>query len=56
MKWVLGVILFPVYFPMMLPIELPLWKEYKKQGYNVPNYLTFFWNRCVILKDQSYHK
>lgn len=53
-KSALGVILFPLYFPMMLPIEYPLWRQYKKDKYNVPNYLTFFWDRCVILTEQSY--
>jgi len=53
-----GIIIFPIYFPMMLPIEYPLWKEYKKQGYNVPGYLKFFWDRCVFWNDdgESYHK
>lgn len=52
----MAIISFPIYFILMLPIEYPLWREYKKQKYNVPNYFKFFWYRCVILKDQNYHK
>jgi len=56
MKYFLAVILFPIAFIITLPIEYPLWKAYKDQYYDVPNYLKFFWHRCMMLKDISYKK
>lgn len=41
---------------ILFPIEYPLWKEYKKQNYNVPYYLKFFWHRCILLKHINYYK
>lgn len=51
-----AIVMLPIYFLIMLPIEYPLWQCYKEENYNVPGYLKFFWNRCVIFKDQNYVK
>lgn len=56
MKYILPAILFPVCFIILLPIEYPLWKAYKDEDYNVPNYIKFFWHRCMLLEDKMYHK
>jgi hypothetical protein len=53
---VFSIILFPLVFIITLPIEFPLWKTYKSEGYNVPNYLKFFWNRVMVLKQQNFKK
>lgn len=50
------IILTPLVFLITLPIEYPLWKQYRIEGYNVPNYFKFFWYRCMRLKDISYKK
>jgi len=50
-------LLLPLIFLIMLPIEYPIWKEYKKQGYSVPNYFKFFWVRCILLTfDHDHYK
>jgi hypothetical protein len=53
---ILCILVSPLTFIISLPIEYPLWKEYRKQGYDVPGYLKFFWNRCVVLNDVTYKK
>jgi hypothetical protein len=53
---VAGVLFFPIHLLIMLPIELPLWREYRKQNYNVPGFLKFFWDRCCSLKEVNYKK
>ncbi len=56
MHKVLLILISPVIFLITLPIEVPLWREFRKQGYNVPGYLRFFWYRCILLKEQNYKK
>lgn len=55
-RYIIAIIMFPLVFLIMLPIEVPLWREYKRQGYNVPGYLKFFWRRCMIMKEDDYKK
>jgi hypothetical protein len=47
------IIISPLVFIISLPIEYPLWREFKKQHYNVPNYLKFFWHRCITLNENK---
>lgn len=34
-------------FLITLPIDYPMWQEYKRQDYDVPNYCRFFWDRNI---------
>jgi hypothetical protein len=55
----LWVLLSPVVFLISLPIEVPVWRQYRREGYDVGNYLKFFWYRCVALwlpEPPSYYK
>ena len=53
MKRIFQIIITPLVFVIAFPVEYPLWKEFKKQGYNVPNYFKFFWHRCITLNENK---
>jgi len=42
---IIKIMFYPFYFLILIPIELPLWKEMKRQNYNVPNYFKFVYER-----------
>ena len=52
----LFILVAPIAFIITIPIELPLWKQYKKEDYNVPGYFKFWWYRVIIMKEVSYKK
>lgn len=55
-KYMLFILVAPIAFIITIPIELPLWKQYKKEDYNVPGYFKFWWYRVIIMKEVSYKK
>ena len=47
-------LVYPLYFIVTFLIEYPMWKTYKKEGYNVPCYIKF--NFGMMTKFTTYTK
>jgi hypothetical protein len=41
---------------IMMPIEYPLWRAYKKEGFEVWNYWKFLWIRTFGTIEQNDYK
>lgn len=53
---IIRIIIFHAVVIMFSFIEYPTWGRYKKQGYLVPNYLKFVWQRHLTLSNCDYKK